>query len=345
MGVRPTSVRSGERRRKDLLPLGTPLMSICPHVIRSDPGIERDTSTSGKRVEELIDGRLQSAEPALPLIWSGQTAWSGFPLERNVCHDGAAGSILFPCTELIMVVVGSIRVEYRALGIDDCFFAGAGSVTLWPAGHEVSPVSWTAEHTEGSSTEMLRVQLDMFALEQLALRGDFGSGLSLVQQFGIEDTTLASLMRLMEADVAAGCPTGKLYGESLSLALAAHVAGHYSTGSLEMVPRDGLARPVLSRVLDYIATHLGRDLTITELAAVANMSPHHFSLRFKRAVGLTPHKWVLRARVREAERLLRTQSMSVAEVALALGFASQTHFTDVFHRATGKTPRHYRQLC
>jgi transcriptional regulator GlxA family with amidase domain len=75
------------------------------------------------------------------------------------------------------------------------------------------------------------------------------------------------------------------------------------------------------------------------------MSPHHFSLRFKRAVGVTPHKWVLRARVQEAERLLRGQNMTVAEVALALGFASQTHFTDVFHRTTGTTPRHYRRLC
>ena len=102
---------------------------------------------------------------------------------------------------------------------------------------------------------------------------------------------------------------------------------------------------MLTRVLDYIGAHLERDLTITELAAVANMSPHHFSLRFKRSVGVAPHQWVVRARVREAERLLRARNMSVAEVALALGFASQTHFTDVFRRATGTTPRHYRRLC
>jgi AraC family transcriptional regulator len=299
---------------------------------------------SGKRLTELIDGRLQSAEPTLPLIWSAQTAWSGFLLERNVCHDGGAGSILFPYTELIMVAAGSISVEYRALSINKRFCAGPGSVTIWPAGHELSPVSWTAHGMEGSATEMIRIQLDMSALERLAPEDDPLAGLRLAQQSGIEDAALASLMRLMEMDVAAACPIGKLYGESLSLALAAHVAGRYSTGSIETAPHDGLARPVLTRVLDYIGANLGRDLTITELAAVANMSPHHFSLRFKRSVGVAPHQWVVRARVREAERLLRARSMSVAEVALALGFASQTHFTDVFRRATGTTPRHYRRL-
>ena len=179
---------------------------------------------SGKRLEELIDGRLQSAEPTLPLIWSAQTAWSGFLLERNVCHDGGAGSILFPYTELVMVVAGSISVEYRALSIKARFVAGAGSVTIWPAGHELSLASWTAERMEGSGTEMLRIQLDMSALERLAPEDDPVAGRRLTQQSGIQDAALASLMRLMEMDVAAECPTGKLYGESLSLALAAHVA-------------------------------------------------------------------------------------------------------------------------
>lgn len=295
-------------------------------------------------MEELIDGRLQSAEPTTPLIWSEQTAWSGFLLERNVCHGGRASSILFPYTELILVVVGAIYVEYRAQAVVERFVAGVGSVTLWPAGHELSPASWTAQPMEGSATEMLRVQLDMAALDRLAPEDDPVAGLRLAQQSAIKDAALASLMHLMEADVAAKCPTGKLYGESLSLALAAHVAGHYSAGSIERMRRDGLSPPVLTRVLDYIRANLGRDLTITELAAVANMSPHHFSLRFKRAVGVAPHQWVVRARVREAERLLRARSMSVAEVALALGFASQTHFTDVFRRATGTTPLHYRKL-
>ncbi len=299
---------------------------------------------AGKRLEELIDGRLQPAEPAAPLLSSAQTAWSGFPLEQNVSEGGVAGSVVYPHTGLILVTAGSICVKYRVLSGDKRFFAGPRSVTIWPAGHESGPVSWTCHCVEGAATEMLRVHLDMSALERLAPEDDSVVGVRLAQQSGIEDPALTSLMRLMEADVAAGCPTGKLYGESLSLALAAHVAGRYSTGPIETPPHDGLARPVLNRVLDYIRANLGADLTVTELAAVANMSPYHFSVRFKRSVGVAPHQWVTRTRIREAECLLRTRSMSVAEVDLALGFSDQAHFTVVFRRLTGTAPKRYQRL-
>jgi AraC family transcriptional regulator len=299
---------------------------------------------SGKRIEELIEGHLRSAEPTLPLISSAQTPWSGFLFERSVCYDGAATSILFPYTELVLVVAGSICVEYRAMDTDAHFVAREGTVILWPAGYELSDLSWIAERMDGS-TQLLRIQLDMSVLEPLAPEDDPIAGVRLAPQSPVEDSTVASLMRLMELDVAAGCPAGKLYAQSLSLALAAHVGARYSTGSVGTLPHDGLSRAVLTRVLDYICANLGRDLTITELASVANLSPHHFSSRFKRSVGVAPHQWVVRTRVREAERLLKAHSMSVAEVALALGFASQTHFTDVFHRVTGTTPRQYRRLC
>ena len=343
MGVPATSLRCRQRRRTDALRIDSPIAENRRLSASNLPN--RSGSDAGGRLEELIDGRLQSAQPDPPLVWSARTPWSGFLLERNVCNDGSAGSILFPCAELIIVVAGSITVKYRARRVDEAFFARKGSVTLWPAGYELSFVSWIADHADGG-TQMLRVQLDMSAIEQLAPEHDPTAWLRLEQQCGIEDPTLASLVYLMERDVVAGCPTGQLYGESLSLALAAHVAGRYAATSLDTVlPRNELPRAELTRVLDYISANLAHDLTISELAAVANMSPHYFSLRFKRAVGVTPHQWVLRTRVREAERLLRERSMPVVEVALALGFASQTHFTDVFRRATGTTPRLYQRLC
>jgi AraC family transcriptional regulator len=257
-------------------------------------------------------------------------------------REGGAESVIFPYTELVMVTEGSICVDYRALGTNRRFLARLGSVTIWPAGHESKPAWWTPQPIDRAGTEMIRVQLDPSALERLGPEDDPVAGQSVAQQSGIDDPGLASVMRLMATEVAAGCPTGKLYGESLSLALAAHVAGRYSTGPIERPPRAGLGRPVLTRVLDYISAHLGRDLTVAELAAVAHMSPHHFSLRFKGSVGLAPHQWVTRARVREAERLLRARHMSVAEVAFSLGFASQSHFTNVFRRLTGTTPKSYQ---
>jgi AraC family transcriptional regulator len=107
---------------------------------------------------------------------------------------------------------------------------------------------------------------------------------------------------------------------------------------------EGLAPWVLARVLHHVAANLGRDLGVSELAAVAQMSPHHFSLCFKRSMGVTPHKWVVHRRVAEARRLLRAGSMPVVDVALSLGFSNQSHFTDVFRRLTGTTPKRYQRL-
>jgi AraC family transcriptional regulator len=297
----------------------------------------------GRRLEALIDGRMRSACPGPPLLASDRTAWSGFPLEHNVFERGGATSMVFTATELVLVLRGMIAVEYGSSpGAGGCtrFLAGPGTVTVWPVGHEYRWVSWTDLPREGERTEMLRVHVDPAALLRLAPGDDPVALTRPRQQVGIDDPVLASLVRLMSAEVSAGCPTGRAYGDALALALAAHLA-HDAAGRLE-TPRDGLPRAVLQRVLDYIAANLGLNLTLTELAGVADLSPHHFSLRFKRSVGVPPHQWVTRARIAEAERRLRA-GRPVAQVALSLGFASQSHFTEVFRRLTGTTPKRFQR--
>ena len=76
---------------------------------------------------------------------------------------------------------------------------------------------------------------------------------------------------------------------------------------------------------------------------MAELSPKHFLVAFRNSVGVTPHQYVIRERVREATRLLAARRMSVAEVALTLGFSSQSHFTEIFQKAIGTTPKRYQQ--
>jgi len=88
------------------------------------------------------------------------------------------------------------------------------------------------------------------------------------RQLGIRDRQLATLMRAMEAEARAGCPAGPLYGELLSLALAAYVAGRYSVGAPRARPQAGrLSAPQLAIVQEYIRTNLGSRLSLAELPA------------------------------------------------------------------------------
>lgn len=100
----------------------------------------------------------------------------------------------------------------------------------------------------------------------------------------------------------------------------------------------GLAPAIRRRLVEFIDARLDTALTIDELAEEAGLSPFHFARAFKRSMGEPPHRFVQRRRVERAKDLIRDGRMSLAEVALACGFSSQSHFTARFREFTGVTP-------
>lgn len=106
--------------------------------------------------------------------------------------------------------------------------------------------------------------------------------------------------------------------------------------------RYGLSETRRKRVLSYIDDNISRQITLSELAAVANLSLYHFTRKFKNRMGMTPLRYLSNRRVDVAQRLLRSTNASLVEISLACGFASQSHFNTVFKKVTGTTPASYR---
>jgi len=130
--------------------------------------------------------------------------------------------------------------------------------------------------------------------------------------------------------------------EHLGIALACSVVK--LLGAAPVRQDRPLAPPHLRRVFDHIERSLGRsDLSVEELAGVAHLSPYHFSRAFKLATGMAPHRFVLERRVARARLHLGAGRESIAEIAYATGFSSQAHFSSMFQRFTGMTPKQYRQ--
>jgi AraC-like DNA-binding protein len=98
----------------------------------------------------------------------------------------------------------------------------------------------------------------------------------------------------------------------------------------------------LRRVTEYIQQNLDKDLTLAELAGVVYMSPYHFARLFKGSTGVPPHRFVIRQRIARARAFLVTQELSIARISRRVGFRTPSHFTTVFRRVTGITPRGYR---
>jgi AraC family transcriptional regulator len=72
------------------------------------------------------------------------------------------------------------------------------------------------------------------------------------------------------------------------------------------------------------------------------MSPYHFARLFQHSTGLPPHRFVVRARIDHAATLLPAPELSIARIAQVVGFRTPSHFSTVFRRTMGVTPRAYR---
>jgi AraC family transcriptional regulator len=133
--------------------------------------------------------------------------------------------------------------------------------------------------------------------------------------------------------------TTQLYGDTMANALAVHLLTHYSTHNPKLhLCHSGLSKCQLKRVLDHLHDSLDREVSLAELAAMVQMSSYHFARLFKQSIGIAPHQYHIRCRVDRAKQLLCDHNLSLSEIALSVGFASQGHLNYHFKRWVGTTP-------
>jgi AraC-like DNA-binding protein len=98
----------------------------------------------------------------------------------------------------------------------------------------------------------------------------------------------------------------------------------------------------IARVLRQLGSRSAGPHTLADLARAAGLSPYHFLRTFRRVTGITPHQWLLRARLREAAERLATSRDRVTDIALDAGFDDLSNFMRSFRAEFGQSPRRYR---
>lgn len=116
----------------------------------------------------------------------------------------------------------------------------------------------------------------------------------------------------------------------------------YSHYSARTVPSANKISKECAAVRRYIDGHFKESLTLDQLAAVVHINKYHMVHSFTKAYGISPINYLLSLRLQESRYLLQSTDHSMSQIAQIVGFSSPCYFSQVFHKATGMSPRAYR---
>ena len=217
----------------------------------------------------------------------------------------------------------------------------AGLVSVLPS---ETPVRWSWDTRLSFAVMALEPEyLDKVARETFDLDP---AGVQLLTVEGQRDPLITGIAGNLMREAMNGDAGSRLFAESLAGMLAVHLLRNYSarpqpieTDRISTQPR------AVTQAVDFIHDNYPSDLSLSDIAAAAHLSPFHLSRIFKKATGVTPHQYLLQVRVNSARSLLTAGAgdRSLAEVAAAVGFADQSHLTRHFKRMLGMTPKQLRQ--
>lgn len=199
----------------------------------------------------------------------------------------------------------------RMLNPYDCFLISLSQTTLD-----------AADGGRGRTVEMTRKPFDADRVDAVMLN------LSLA--------LMPALVRPHEAT--------QLFVDHVLAAVAAHVVSTYGSVTLRPDRDTRLASWQLRRAIDMMMAMIDGDPSAAELAAACGLSEGHFARAFRAAMGLPPHRWLIRQRVNKAMHLLRHTDRLLPDIALACGFADQSHLTRTFTGIVGVSPAKWRRM-
>jgi len=282
---------------------------------------------------ELICGQSgvvtdEAGEPMLRL----PSRWGGLPLGLfTIPANEQRGAECTVAPVLLLATQGAGRRWYRySNGRSIELGTAPGMIELYARDYEYEGARW-----DGQAGQCIGVTLSPQVVDRLVPEApDF----NLKTAHEVFDPKVQWLVQELFDEALRGAPAGSLYAEGLSSALIARLTEHYGARGATETPSGHLSTGARRRVIEYIDAHLGEDLGLADLAQVAGMSTWHFAHCFKASLGMPPHRYVRHCRLEAATRMLASSRLPIAEIALTVGFASQSHFTQAFREHTGMTP-------
>ena len=208
----------------------------------------------------------------------------------------------------------------------------AGSILVGHPGDE-----YVCTHEHGGGDECLSFHFAPALVEALGCRPEIWRSVSV--------PPLPQLMVLGELAQAAAEGRSDIGLDELGMLLAERLAKLLSGRQ----PRPAEARPAdRHRAVEaalWIDANAHEPIDLGSVAGMFGLSPFHFLRIFARVLGVTPHQYLIRSRLRRAARLLACDARPITEVAFEVGFGDLSNFVHTFHRAAAVSPRGFRRAA
>ena len=287
-------------------------------------------------VEVMRKGRVEPFLNTHPSLSSSSVRWAGVAIEDHSVPACVIHRHEHMENFLHVVLRGSVKYEVLTRGKVLDFQAHPGTTFILPQG-TIDELRWKGP------TRRIAVAIHPHLLVHALDETAHERSIELIENWNLTDSNVMAVLLAMTADLNSGSPAGRLYGESLANALAVYLVTRYAVRRYTPATyRGGLPGYRLGRVLEYIDDNLADDLSLSELAAVAGMSPHYFAELFRTSTGHPPHRYVLLQRIERAKQVLSDARCSVLEVGFDIGFQNSSHFARVFRKFVGMSPSQFR---
>ncbi len=251
-----------------------------------------------------------------------------------------AGRIETPALPNPRVAIHLGRSVYMACqrgGMTHSGWAVHGDIDIVPAD---TPCVWEPNGPDTALIIGIDRGLVKTAAEELGLSTD---RLQVLNRFQIRDAQIEHICWALKAEMDLGYPNGRIFLDSISIALATALAcRHSSLAAASFRSNETMSGHRLRQALSYIEDNLKRDLSLSDIAEAAGVSVSHLKTTFRQVTGVPVHQYVIQRRVERAKTLLSQGKSSISEVAHETGFAHQSHLAKHMRRILGCSPKGVR---
>jgi len=240
----------------------------------------------------------------------------------------------------------SVLLQLRASPKRELFLAGRsvyrggyGARTTSIVDLEQEPTAYLASPFDAMHFYVSRAALDEIADDQGVRRVD-----TLTCERGMFDPIVWHLGQALLPALEQPGEIGAMYVDQLLLTAHTYFAIAFGGMRGRTYTRTcSLAAWQIRRATGLMIDNLAEDMSLTAPAEACGLSLSYFARAFKQTMGMPPHRWLMQQRVLRAKTMLRETDFRLADIALACGFADQSHFTRVFSAVVGVPPAAWRK--